>query len=248
MSGKILLLPVIGVITFFSLFLVYTKLIGPIPFAVNSIVTQKSTTFDVTAEGKVSVKPDIAYINAGVQASSATVKGVQDQINVVINKISDALKQDGIDAKDIKTTNYNVNPTYDYTNGSQRITGYSASTNLQIKVTNIDKVNEAIDLATKNGANQISGLNFDVDDKTKVEEQARQMAVDLARKKADSAAKIAGFKLGRIVNYSENFGGGPRPLPMMGAGLAKTADNLSTQIESGSTDIVITVTLSYEIQ
>lgn len=240
--------PVFWILSIFAVLFVYTKTVGPIPFSVSSVVTYKTTTFDVSAEGKVSVKPDTAFVNAGVQANASTAKGAQDQINEAINKISLALKQGGIEAKDIQTTNYNVNPTYDYASGTQRITGYSASTNLLIKVKNIDKVNEAIDIATKNGANQISGLNFDVDDKSKLEEAARVMAVNAARKKADNAAKIAGFKLGRIVNYSENFAGRPRLIPVTRAEGVKTADSIATQVEPGSTDIIVTVTLSFEIQ
>lgn len=239
--------PLFWIASIFVILFVYTKIIGPIPFSVNSVVTQKTTTFDVTAEGKVSAKPDTAFVNAGIQATSSTVKGVQDQINEVINKISQVLKQDGIDAKDIQTTNYNINPVYDYLTGTQKITGYSASANLFIKVKNIDKINEVIDIAVKNGANQISGLNFDVDDKSKLEETARQIAVNKARKKADNAARIAGFRLGRIVNYNENFNGQPRPVPML-AGMAKTFESIDTKVEPGSADITISVTLSYEIQ
>lgn len=247
MNNKILFLPVIGAATFFTLLFIFTKLFGPIPFSVSSVTTQKSVTFDVVGEGKVTVKPDTGSVTAGIQAQTPTVKGAQDQINSVINKISEVLKQSGIDSKDIQTTNYNIHPTYDFSGSTQRITGYSASTNLLIKVKSIDKINEVIDIATNNGANQISGVNFEVEDKLKAENEARQKAVDEAKRKAQDAAKVAGFKLGRIINYSENFGGYPRPIPMMRALDAKTQD-ISTQLEPGSTDISVVVTLSYEIQ
>lgn len=246
MNNRILLLPIIGVTTFFTLLFVFTKLFGPIPFSVSSVTTAKSDTFNVTGEGKVVVKPDIASVTVGLQAQSPTVKGAQDQINSVINKISENLKQSGIEAKDIQTINYSIYPNMDYAGGSQRITGYSASTNLLIKVRNIDKINEVIDIATNNGANQISGVRFDVDDKTKAENEARQKAVDEAKSKAQEAAKVAGFKLGKIINYSENFGGFPRPIPMLSTLESKAAIS-PTQVEPGTTDITVNVTLSYEI-
>jgi len=238
--------PLIWFAIFFVLLFLYTKFAGPIPFSVSSVTTQKSTTFDVTGEGKSSIKPDIAEITAGITVSAQTVKAAQDQINTIINKVSQAIKQTGVDAKDIQTTNYSINPTYDYGSGSQRITGYSASTNLSVKVRNLDKVNDAIDAATANGANQISGLSFGVDDKTKVEDEARQKAVAEAKKKAEQAAKIAGFKLGRIINYSENFQGEPGPIPIF----METAKSQGTptQVEPGSSEVVVSVKLSYEIQ
>lgn len=214
MNSRILLLPVIGVTTFFSLLLVYTKLIGPIPFSVNSVTTQKSTTFDVTGEGKVNVVPDIASVSVGIRASGSTVKIVQKQINSVINKVSQAVKNLGVDAKDIQTTDYSIYPDYDYSGSSQRIKGYTASTSLSVKVRDIDKVNSVIDAATANGANEVSGISFEVDDKEKAENEAREKAVADAKKKAENAAKIAGFKLGRIINYSENLGGFPKPIPL----------------------------------
>lgn len=247
MNSRILLLPVIATTTFFILLFTFTKLFGPIPFSVTSVTTQKSTTFDVTGEGKISVKPDVASISVGIQANGATVKAVQEQINSVINKVSEAVKQLGVDPKDIQTRNYNINPDYDFSGGTQRIKGYSSSTNLSIKVRQINNINQVIDAATTNGANQVSGINFEKDDKTKAENEARVKAVDEAKRKAQDAARIAAFRLGRIINYSENFGGFPRPIPMVSAQESKAVGS-PTQVEPGSTDISVNVTLSYEIQ
>ncbi len=239
--------PLVWLVGFFVLLFVYTKIVGPIPFSVNSVTTSKSTTFDVTGEGKVTTKPDMATLTAGITAQAQSVKAAQDQINSVINKVSDAVKKTGVDAKDIQTTNYNIYPNYDYTGSSQKITGYNAGTDIQIKVRNLDNVNNVIDAATVSGANQVSGLSFGVDDKTKAEDVARQKAVDEAKKKASQAAKIAGFKLGRIINYSENFQGNIRQVPMM-LDVAKAGGGAPTQVEPGSTEVAVFVTLSYEIQ
>lgn len=235
---KTLLLPVLGVATFFILLFIYTKLFGPIPFSVNSVTTTKSQTFDVVGEGKVSAAVDVANLSVGARAQAPSVKEAQDQINAVINKVSEAIKSIGIDSKDIQSANYNINPDIDYSQGSQRIKGYTANTTLSIKVRDITKANDVIDTATKNGANEVSGINFAVDDKEKAENQAREKAVTDAKRKAEAASKIAGFKLGRIVNYSENFGDFPRPVLL---------EAQKTQIEPGSSEIVVTVTLSYEI-
>lgn len=248
MNNKILFLPVIGATTFFILLFTFTKLLGPIPFSVNSVTTQKSTTFDVSGEGRVSVTPDVASISVGIRAQGSTVKAAQDQINSVIDKVSEAIKGLGIDKKDIQTTSYSIYPDYDYSGGSQRVKGYSASTNLSVKVRNIDKINSVIDAATANGANEISGINFEVNDKEKAENEARSKAVSEAKKKAENAAGIARFKLGRIINYSENFGDFPEPISMGATALEGKAQGSPTQIEPGSSEVKVIVTLSYEIQ
>ncbi|MCX6792368.1 MAG: SIMPL domain-containing protein, partial [Candidatus Gottesmanbacteria bacterium] len=195
-----------AIVLFFIALFAYTKLAGPIPFTVTSVTTTKTDTFSVTGEGKVSVPPDIAIISAGVQAQGNTVKIAQDQLNKNINAVSAAVKAAGVDAKDVQTAGYNINPMYDYNAATPRITGYEASSSLTIKVRAIDTANTVIDAATAAGANQIGGITFDVDDKTTAQNQAREKAVTDAKSKAENAARIAGFSLGKIINYSEDFG------------------------------------------
>ena len=237
---------VLSIFAFFVLLFLYTKIAGPISFSINSITTTKSDTFNVSGEGSVTVKPDIALISAGVTAKGNTVKEAQDQINTVSNNIAASIKKLGVEEKDIQTTNYTINPNYDFQSNIQRITGYNASTNFLIKIRNIDLINQVIDAATTSGANQISSISFDVDEKAKAEDEARKKAVDAAKKKAESAARIAGFRLGKLVNYSENFGGGAFPIPLS-RDLSISAGSPKTEIEPGSSEIKVVVTLSYEI-
>lgn len=236
-----------AVIIFFVSLFAYTKLVGPIPFSVNSITTTKTDSFTVEGTGKVTAAPDVAVVNAGVTAQGASVKAVQDQLNKAQNALIDAVKKAGVDAKDIQTSNYNINPTYDFRSGSQRITGYQASSNVTIKVRKIDSANAVIDAATAAGANEVGGITFDVDDKTKAQNEAREKAVAEAKRKAEDAARIAGFKLGRVINYSENFGGEPRPVFMMAKTDSAAPEQAPTQVEPGTNEITVTVSLSYEI-
>jgi uncharacterized protein YggE len=237
-----------AIIIFFIALFAYTKLAGPIPFTVTSVTTNKTDTFSVTGEGKVSVPPDIAVVSAGVQAQGATVKIAQDQLNKNMNAISAAVKSAGVDSKDIQTSGYNINPMYDYNAGSQRITGYQASSNVTIKVRAIDTASSVIDAATLAGANQVGDISFDVDDKTTAQNEARQKAVADAKTKAENAARIAGFSLGKIINYSEDFGGIVRPVPMLAKADAAGGGGAPTQVETGTNEITVTVTLSYQIQ
>jgi hypothetical protein len=243
-------LPAFLVIIFFFLAAsFYSKFGNPLPFSINSNVTNKTDVFTVTGEGIVSIQPDIAYVNAGISQSAFTVKQAQTQINEVINKISSGLKSLGIDSKNIKTTSYYINPTYDWSGRIQRITGYSASTQLNIKITDIDKVNDVIDSATTNGANQVSGITFDIEDKQTAQNSARQQAVDEATATAQAAAKIAGFKLGKIIGYSESSDNNLlRPVAYSKAlSVDEASAGGGTEIQTGNEDVKITVSLSYQI-
>ncbi len=235
------------IVAFFVTLFVYTKLAGPIPFAITSVTTTKIDTFNVTGIGKATVTPDITVVNAGVTTSGDSVSQVQQNLNKNIAGVSDAIKKLGVDAKDIQTTNYTISPMYDFQQG-QRIKGYQANTNLTIKIRAMEKTNSVIDAATANGANMIGGISFEVADETKAQNEARAKAVEEARKKAEDAARIAGFKLGRIINYSENFGNGMRPVPMYAKADAASGVGVPTQVEPGSNEVQVQVTLSYEIQ
>lgn len=232
---------------FFVFLYAYSKIGGPIPFTVNSVTTTKSTTFDVTGTGKAAAKVDQAQVMAGVSATGTTVKEVQEKINSTNTKVSSAVKALGIPETDIQTSNYDVTPSYDYTSGSQKITGYSANTNLTIKVTDITKLNSVIDAATSNGATNVHQQSLGTQDTTAAENEARQKAVADAKKKAETAAKTAGFQLGKLINYSENNAGVPGPRPF--ALDAKTSiGSAPTSIDTGSNEVTVTVTLSYEIR
>lgn len=236
----------IKAIIFMVLIFLYTFFAGPIPFSVNSVTTSKSDAFSVTGEGKAEIKPDFATLRVGVSANAPTVEEAQSQMNSSINKVTDALKNAGIAEADIQTENYNVNPNYDYTSARQKITDYMANTNIVIKIRDLQKANQIIDLVTQNGANQVGGLTFENADKSAAEDEARTKAVEDAKKKAAHAAKVAGFNLGKLVNYQESFGGQP-PI-IYAADRAQVGGGGNTQIEPGTNEVVVSVTLSYEVR
>jgi uncharacterized protein YggE len=249
MNDKHIPASILSPILFFALLFVYTKIAGPLPLSVSSVVTQKTDAFSVTGEGKVTVMPDIATVTVGVQTIGNTARKAQNDLNQKITAVSSAMKGLGIDQKDIQTTNYNIYPAYDYSGNRQRITGYQASTNLLIKVRDMDNINAVVDKATEQGANTIGGISFDISDRSKAEDEARQKAFQEAHTKAQKAAQIAGFRLGRVINYSE---GTNQPVYPPGLLKAEVADGRSggipTKVEPGSQEIVLNVTISYEIQ
>lgn len=237
------------IILFFLLLFAFVKVAGPFELSLNSVSRQTTDNFTVTGEGKVEIVPDIAVVSAGVTANAATVKQAQAELNRRSNAINAALKKLGIKDADLKTGNYSIYPNYDYREGSQKISGYNATSSLVIKIREIDQANNVVDAATAAGANQVGGVSFQTDDPTKAENAARELAVADAKKKAEAAARIAGFNLGRIVNYSENTGSNyPGPIPLMARSDSALEKSVSTQVEPGTNEVNITVSLSYEIR
>lgn len=236
---------VIGVVSFFVLLFVFTKLIGPIPFAINSVNTNTTDLFQANGTGKVAVAPDSAKITVGITQSSSSVIEVQNKANSKANNIISALIKTGVAKKDIKTTNYSISPNYSFDN-SQKVNGYSVTQTLEVK-TDISKLNQAIDAATLSGANIIGGVEFSLNDTKQLaaENKARKEAVKNAKEKAEGLANAAGIKLGRIVNVVETEPGVVRPL-LLQAKTDQATNNTETNITPGQNNIEINVTLTYQ--
>jgi uncharacterized protein YggE len=240
-----------AVIIFFILLFVFAKW-GP---AINfSTTTQtKGDPFVVSGEGKVSVTPDIAKITLGIQESGSSLKQVQDSVNTKSIALTGVLKKLGISDSDIKTTNYNVYPQYDYTTPTQKIIGYQVTTTYEVTVKDFDKINDVIVAGTESGANMVGNISFDLDDslKTKKTDEARALAVADAKTKADGLAKAAEITLGKIINVSENQNNNivmPLALSAAGGGVETNKSVTQPNVQPGSTDIDVTVSLSYEVR
>ncbi len=245
--------PLLTVLFIFLALIAYTKLLGPIPFTVNSVSTVKDSLFTVQGTGEVTAIPDTAMINMGVSKTAPSVEEAQKQVNDVINQITTEVKNLGIEAKDIKTVNYSVNPNYDYTSGTQKINGYMVNADVQVKLKPVDKANQAIDAATKAGATNVGNVQFVLDDakKAELEEQARKEAIEKAKAKAESIARTSGIKLGRLIDVQETGDLGVQPPTLMRAEFSKDAAGSAnpvpaTELNPGENKVSTTVSLSYE--
>ncbi|MBI4099579.1 SIMPL domain-containing protein [Candidatus Microgenomates bacterium] len=234
-----------SVVLFFIGVFLFAKFGPAIPLSM--VTTNKTDFFTVTGEGKATAVPDIAQISLGITVNGASVALVQSQANSTINDVTAAVKKLGVGDKDVQTSNYNLRLDYDFANGRQSIKGYVADINLSVKVRQFDKINQVIDAATAAGANQVGGLNFTLDDasRLKAEGEARKLAIDQAKTKAAQIAAASGLNLGRIINVSESPNFSPRPIMMSGVAKADSAA-APTEIQPGSSEISVSVTLSYE--
>ena len=253
--------PMITILLLFIAFFLYTKFAGPIPFFVNSITTNQTNLFSASGEGKATAVPDQATVEAGVTQQGTIVTDAQNKVNTQTQKIITELKKLGISDKDIKTTNYSVNPNYGSNGGiqpmiyppvpaeGQTITSYTVTQNLEINVKDLTKVNKVIDTATANGANIVGGANFTFSDElqSKLENQARIQAVNDAKSKAQNLAQASGIHLGRVVNVVESGSGFPIPMAMKASEVTGTSDtSVPTTVTPGENSVTIDVTIYYE--
>ncbi len=205
----------------------------------------------VSAEGKISTPPDIAYMSFGVTTGrQPNAKAATDVIKKNMTNILVAVKELGIEEKDIATESFYLSPEYDYTTGGQIPRGFQATQTLRVKVRDLDKVGDVLTVATTAGANQAGGITFTVDNPDAMKAQAREIAIEKAKAKATVLAKNLGMSLGRMTAFSED-GAYAYPTPMMtkanydmGGAVAQE----SMPIPAGEQEIVSNVTISYELR
>lgn len=203
----------------------------------------------VNGTGEVFAKPDIAQVTIAVSKSEKTAFEAQQKNAEAINQVIKFIKETGIEEKDIKTTNYSLNPVYDYiTNRGSVLKGYEARQNLEIKIRNITNVGKVLEGATEAGANEVYGLVFTIDDEEKLKEEARKIAIQKAKDKAKELSKDLDVKLKKLISFSES-GGMPPPIYPVFETFGKTASApVSPEVPTGENKISITVTLTYEIK
>jgi hypothetical protein len=220
----------------------YFKWMGSLPISITQ--TQKASTFDATGEGKVVVVPDQATLSMGVVEQGANLKQVQEAVNKKMTELAKQLKSLGISESDIKTTGYNYYPDY------QNKNLFTAHANITVTVKDLENVSSALDLIGRIGLDQVSGPNFGLSDELlkKTTKEARQIAIENAKSKAEELAGLAGMNLGRIVNVVEGNTRGIYPMYARSEVMMDkaTGSTTPTPVEPGSSEVSVSVTLSYE--
>lgn len=206
-------------------------------------------TLESSGIGQVTAVPDTAKINFGVTNTSNTVVNAQNQTNQTIAKILNDFKSLKIDPKNITTSNYTIYPQYIYGSNSQVPSGYSVTQNITLKISPIEKAGQAIDIATRDGANMLGAITFTFSNQkqTSLEQQARAIAINDAKKKAIDEAKITGIKLLRIINVTDVTTNPiiyPRPIMIY----QKTVTTNPTQLPPGETTVEKSVKVTFEIE
>jgi uncharacterized protein YggE len=198
----------------------------------------------VSASGYADAEPDRATISAGVAAEAETAAAALSANTELMQKVIAGLKESGIDAKDIQTRNFNVEPRYtNPRDGTPTIDGYRVSNQVTLVVRDLKALGGLLDKLVSLGANQVNGLAFEVSKAETLKDEARKEAVANARRRAELLAAAAGADLGEVVTITEEMSyGGPRPMAMRAA----RAD--AVPIEAGTETLEARVTVTWALK
>lgn len=218
------------------------------------------TTISVTGDGEVVSVPDIGKFSFTVTESGAEAAAALEASSAKVNSVIAALKEAGVEEKDIKTESYSLYPKYKYESApcafgmycpqEQVEDGFEVSQSVTVKVRDLTKAGNLISQVGEKEVAYISSLEFTIDNDEAAKAEARSLAVKQAREKAEALAKDLGVKLGDMVSYYEDEPYQSYPTPMGGDMMAFSEAKAleGAELPLGENTTTSRVNLTYQVK
>lgn len=202
-----------------------------------------------TGEGIVTVVPDRAWVTITAESRASNPREAQRQNSQAMNAVVARIKGAGIADEAIRTRSYDLQPEFDYRDGKQTLRGYLARNSVEVRLDDINRVGEVIDMAVGSGATSVSGVRFDLKKRDEAEREALRLAVADARARADAAASGAGMTVASVLRIDETREMAPPPRPVaMRMGAETMVADMPPPISPGEQQIRVVVTLTAAIR
>lgn len=205
-------------------------------------------TITVSATGYVSAAPDQATISTGVTTDGKTAREAMTKNSEAMKKVIAELKAQAIEAKDIQTTQFNVEPIHVYPKEGQPpvVSGYRVTNMVGVRVRDLDKLGAVLDQLVTSGANQMHGISFEVSKAETLKDDARKAAIENALRRAKLLATAAGADVGDVMQIAEDVNEhGPRPV-MFARAKAMAAE--AAPVERGEQQLESRVTVTWKLK
>jgi uncharacterized protein len=199
-------------------------------------------------QGVVKRAPDQAWVTIAAE-SRAKTPGEAQKLNAdAMSAVMQKLKGVGLPPEAIQTSAYELRPEFDYANNRQTLRGYVARNAVEVRIDDLPKLGQVLDVAVGAGATTVSGIRFDLKDRASAEQLALQRAVADARAQANTAALAASLKVDRVLRlevHREAPMPPPRPMAMRAEMALATAE---PPIAPGELEVKATVTMTTAVK
>ncbi|MBD3885265.1 SIMPL domain-containing protein [Phormidium tenue FACHB-886] len=207
---------------------------------------QMLRTLTVTGIGKESIPTTLALVQLGVEVQGKTAEEVQQEVARRSSAVVELLQSRNVSL--LQTTGVYLSPTYDYNDGQQRLTGYTATNTVSFRVSS-DRAGTLLDEAVRAGATRIDGITFAAEDAAvaTAQQQAIREATQDAQSQAEAAFGALGLQRGEVVSVQVNGATPPSPVPVPYAAQAMARDvAASTPVVGGEQEVQASVTLQIQ--
>lgn len=212
--------------------------------AQQTMETSRDPVVVTSGTAVVQAAPDRAWVSITAESRAPKPKDAQARNAQAMGPVQEKLRAAGIPADAIKTVAYDLQYEWDYVDNRRVGRGYVARNTIDVRIDDIDRVGEILDIAVGTGATSVGGIRFDLKDRSKLEREALRLAVAEARSRADAAAAGAGRTIDRVLRIEEQ-GVVSAPIPMRQVAFREAAQaSDATPISSGQLELRAQVTLT----
>lgn len=263
----------LGALSLFLLVLSFNYIFDT--YRIYQSVQAAEKTITISAEGKVRAIPDLATMSFSVITEHKDSKAAEAENTGKVNAILDFITSRGVDTKDVKTSQYSLTPQYYYPyqyphtpcpRASEVVSpksfscppkfpliiGYEITQSITVQVRNFGILGELVSGTILRGANQVGNVSFSIEDPDKLKNEARKLAIESAKAKAEDLAKTAGVSLGRVVSFSEGTIYVPQPYySRLGDVAAESAGGSKVsppRFEAGSEDVQVSMSVIFALR
>jgi uncharacterized protein YggE len=220
------------------------------PTTINQEAPAPIRTLSVSGTGQANLEPDIAYIYAGVHTEQPSASEAVTENNAQTQQMIQALRDFGIAAQDIRTTNFSIWPMDKFDPATGQPTGqkaYAVDNTVYVTIRDLDRLGDLLDTVVTAGANTVNSIQFDVLDKAEALNQARADAIKDAEAQAQQLAAASGLTLGEVQSISF-FDTPVYPFMDGRGGGGAQVEAAAVPIQPGQLTFTVTVNIAYAIK
>jgi uncharacterized protein YggE len=175
----------------------------------NSKVQENQNSVSVSGVGTVLAQPDMVQINIYFSHTAPTTKEAKRALDETMQRILNILREENIEDKFMKTISLNYDVEYDYRSGRRIRIGQRAQQAIAVTVNDMlntpERFSSILDKVTAIDRIEVQNIRFDIENKTELFKQSRELAYQKAFDKAKQYAELSGSKIGKVLAISEGI-------------------------------------------
>ena len=205
-------------------------------------------TISVMGIGTATSAPDMARFETAVVTHAASAIDAMSQNSESVAKVLQTLQGYQIEANDLQTVRVDVTPKFERKRpqqaaGGNVIVGYLVTNRIRVQVHDLTELGAIIDAVVKAGSNEVTGIHFDIDEKTAQLDRVRADAIQDAHRRAELYAQAAGVQIGKVISIQESGLSQPQPRPLM-----RTLAAQAVPVAPGKQQLSVSLQVVYEIR
>lgn len=171
-------------------------------------------TITVSAQSEVNAVPDMVVIDFTIDVVKERLRDAKDENDLITHAAMQTVKTHEIDIEQVKVTRVNLSARHDR---QDRLIGYGFTRSFEVRMTEFDELESLVSGLIQAGVQEIDSVDFRLRDQRDRQFEARQLAVEYAKKKATHLARLLDMKPVGVIHIEEDveynwdspaFGGG----------------------------------------